>query len=64
MTTANTEQWFVMDGRAVYDTDSACVMWSGGNSRPTKKQLRDFEGEDACLCVQRGDTMHFVEKIP
>ena len=58
------EVWFVMDGRAEYDTDAACIVWCAGNKRPTQKQLRDFDGEDACLCVQRGDEMHFVEKLP
>jgi hypothetical protein len=63
MTNEKIEHWFVMDARAIYDTDEASVIWSAGNKRPSKRELRDFAGEDACLCVQRGDSMEFVELI-
>lgn len=55
--------WFVMDRRAEYDTDAACVMWSAGNVRPSRKSLKDFSGMDACLCVQENGQIRFVERI-
>ena len=59
------ELWFVMDGRAVFDTDRASVLWSAGSKRPSKKELaEDFGGMDACLCVHRNGSLEYVEGIP
>ena len=43
-------EWFVMDGRARFDTESAAVFEACGNKEPSNKSLRkDWGDMDAVL---------------
>lgn len=57
--------WAVMDGRAIDDPDSATVLESCGENKPSMKTLsKDWGGQLACLMFFDGENFVFEELIP
>lgn len=58
-------EWFVMDGRALFDTDAASIFEACGQTRPSMKKLRrDWGDMEACLCMSVDcGPIEFVEVI-
>jgi hypothetical protein len=57
----NKKNYFIYDGRANYDIDSACVIErfeARNNHEAAKYHCRNYKGEDTVLCDSNDDIIY------